>query len=259
MNEFKPRDLLAAEYVLGTLRGGARRRFEHRLQQEPMLAREVAGWQQAFAQLDLHDAPIQPPERVWQAISNSISPQADDHTQAETGAANHDQFAASFKRSDPVRVPAYRRAGLWQLTSAALAACLVIALLWPVSTVHKDVSSSVQPIAILSPTSPDSAAHLIAGYDARQRTLVFTPLNVVAPDSQHSLQLWRIGADKKPVSLGLLNRSGATQFSAEQLPALDGITLAVSLEPAAGSPTGQPTGRVLYAGVVTIALNNPEK
>ncbi len=259
MNELKPRDLLAAEYVLGTLRGGARRRFERRLQQEPMLVREVAGWQQAFAQLDLHDTPIQPPERVWQAISTRIPPGIDDRTQAETGAANHDQYATDLKRSEPVRIPAYRRAGLWQLTSAALAACLVAALLWPASTVHRDVPSAVQPIAVLSPTSPDSAAHLIAGYDAHQRTLVFTPLNVVAPDSQHSLQLWRIGADKKPVSLGLLNRSGTTQVSAEQLPALEGITLAVSLEPAAGSPTGQPTGRVLYAGVVTIALNEFEK
>jgi len=259
MNEFKSKDLLAAEYVLGTLRGGARQRFERHLREDPMLAREVAGWQQAFAQIDLHDEPIKPPDRVWQAISMRLQSDIDDRAQASIGASNQDQYAAGHKISDAVRLPAYKTARLWQLTSAALAACLVIALVWPVATVHRDDLSSVQPIAVLSPTSPNAGAHLIAGYDARQRTLVFTPLNVAAPDSQHSLQLWRIGADKKPVSLGLLNPTGMTQVGVEQLSTLDGITLAVSLEPAAGSPTGQPTGTVLYAGVVTVAQNNLEQ
>jgi anti-sigma-K factor RskA len=258
MNELKPKDLLAAEYVLGTLRGGARRRFEHRLQKDPMLVREVAGWQQAFSQMDLHDAPIRPPDHVWEAISMRLPPDIDTRAQANIGASNQDQYD-NQKISDPVRVPAHRTARLWQLTSAALAACLVIALVWPISTVNRDAPSSVQPIAVLSPTSPNSGAHLIAGYDARRRALVFTPLNVATPDSQHSLQLWRIGADKKPVSLGLLNPAGMTRIDVEQLSTLEGITLAVSLEPAAGSPTGQPTGSVLYAGAVTLALNKSGK
>lgn len=259
MNEFKPDDLLAAEYVLGTLRGGARRRYEHHIANDPAVAREVAAWQQAFAQLDLYDEPVQPPAHVWQTISERLPRDTTAQDNRKDDASNQDLYTNTQASSVKPGFDTARRTRIWQLTSAALAACLVIALFWPDATDHRDVPANIRPIAVLSPTTPDSAARLIAGYDARQRTLVFTPLNMTTTDAQHSLQLWRIGADKKPVSLGLLDPGESTRIGLEQLSTLEGITLAVSLEPAGGSPTGQPTGAVLYAGVVTLALNAPDK
>ena len=258
MNEFKPTDLLAAEYVLGTLRGGARRRFESRLKDDAALAREVAGWQQTFVHLDLHEAPIQPPAHVWQAICERLPAQAQ-HAHSRDSAAAAQKPLAAPGTAPPQFNPykARRTTRFWQWTSGALAACLAIVLFWPVATDDRDNTAAVQPIAVLSPTTAGSGAHLIAAYDARRQALVFTPLNVTQPDAQHSLQLWRIGADKKPVSLGLLNPGDITSIALEQRASLDGITLAVSLEPAGGSPTGQPTGSVLYAGVVKLALNLP--
>ncbi|ETF04565.1 hypothetical protein W822_05330 [Advenella kashmirensis W13003] len=258
MNESKPDDLLAAEYVLGTLRGGARHRFEQQIANNPALVREVAAWQQAFAHLDLNDEPVQPPARVWQAISERLS------RDAAQAARNEDTFNQAHypdtqESSAPPRFDMARKVKIWQMTSAALAACLVVALFWPDSVGRRDDAALVRPIAVLSSTTPNSVSHLIAGYDARQRSLMFTPLNVTTTDAQHSLQLWRIGADKKPVSLGLLDPGKRTRIDYETLSTLEGMTLAVSLEPAGGSPTGQPTGAVLYAGVVALASNAPGK
>jgi len=259
MNETKPDDLLAAEYVLGTMRGGARRRFEQQIANNPALAREVADWQQAFAYLDLTDEPVQPPARVWQAISARLSHDAPSQAARHDDASNQAHFTDTQASSAQPRVDVARKARIWQITSAALAACLVVALFWPNTTDHREVAAIVRPVAVLSATTPDAASHLIAGYDARQRALVFTPLNVSTTDAQHSLQLWRIGADKKPVSLGLLDTGKSTRIGVEELSTLEGVTLAVSLEPAGGSPTGQPTGAVLYAGVVTLAVNARDK
>ncbi len=259
MNETKPDDLLAAEYVLGTLRGGARLRFEQQIANDPALAREVAEWQQAFAYLDLTDEPVQPPARVWQAISARLSRDASTQAARNDDASNQAQYTDTRVSSAQPRLDVARKARIWQMTSAVLAACLVVALFWPNSTDHRDGAAIVRPVAVLSATTPDSASHLIAGYDARQRALVLTPLNVSTTDAQHSLQLWRIGADKKPVPLGLLDTGKSTRIGFEALSTLEGVTLAVSLEPAGGSPTGQPTGAVLYAGVVAVALNALDK
>jgi anti-sigma-K factor RskA len=65
-------------------------------------------------------------------------------------------------------------------------------------------------------------------------------------------ELWMLpGKDQKAISLGLITTHDAqTVVVAEPLAAkLDQAQgLAMSVEPAGGSPTGLPTGPVLYAG-----------
>lgn len=68
-----------------------------------------------------------------------------------------------------------------------------------------------------------------------------------APQGQVQ-ELWIIAPDAAPVSLGLLG-DGPLVVDYPETP--DGWTLAVSLEPAGGSPTGAPTGPVLAAGTIT--------
>lgn len=68
-----------------------------------------------------------------------------------------------------------------------------------------------------------------------------------APQGQVQ-EVWIIAPDAAPVSLGLLDGESLT-VAYPQAPA--GWTLAVSLEPAGGSPTGAPTGPVLAAGTIT--------
>jgi anti-sigma-K factor RskA len=63
--------------------------------------------------------------------------------------------------------------------------------------------------------------------------------------------LWLIAEGGAPVSLGLLEPQGPSRITVpdDLRPVLAGATLAVSDEPPGGSPTGQPTGAVLAAGV----------
>ena len=65
-------DRLAAEHVAGTLRGGARRRFESLLPAHPQLRAAVRAWQDRLMPLTLVVAPIEPPASVWQRIESRI-------------------------------------------------------------------------------------------------------------------------------------------------------------------------------------------
>ena len=63
---------LARDYALGTLVGGARRRFERLLQASPEARAEVTRWQEELASLAAALPPLQPREQVWQNISQRL-------------------------------------------------------------------------------------------------------------------------------------------------------------------------------------------
>ena len=68
----KLRDRLSAAYVLGTLRGGARRRFESYLKDSALIQREVGQWQDRLHPMAEFAGGIKPPARVWAAIERHI-------------------------------------------------------------------------------------------------------------------------------------------------------------------------------------------
>ncbi|MBE7420721.1 MAG: anti-sigma factor [Ideonella sp.] len=74
MNLLQPErlDRLAREYALGTLHGGARRRFEQLLVDVPLAGRVVVRWQQRFDVLAAGVPPLQPREQVWQRLSQRL-------------------------------------------------------------------------------------------------------------------------------------------------------------------------------------------
>jgi anti-sigma-K factor RskA len=67
-------DKLASEYVLGTLRGRARRRFEQILRLHPTAQSAVHAWEDRLGRLASSVAPVKPPERVWAGIETSLHP-----------------------------------------------------------------------------------------------------------------------------------------------------------------------------------------
>ncbi len=266
MNERTHYEMAAAEYVLGTLRGPARRRFEVLMAKDAALAAEVCRWQEALSALDASDVPLEPPGRVWRTIQLRLP--------AQSGVV-----AAGFREPSVAkeRVPRLldgsdgadgvvpgpapdRNAGVrgsarkaphgWQLLSFALAASLVAVLFWPRLLVWNEVDTAPHPVAVLASTQTGSAQQMVASFDARHQKLVLTPLNMQMPEAGHSLQLWLIAKGQKPASLGLIKAQASTVIALDKDRLGSGVTLAVSLEPAGGSPTGQPTGAVLYAGKV---------
>ena len=78
MNYLQPErlDRLAREYVLGTLTGGARRRFERVLATSPAASLAVGAWQQRFSVLAAAVPPLQPREATWQQLERRLFPVA---------------------------------------------------------------------------------------------------------------------------------------------------------------------------------------
>ena len=223
-------DRLAAEYVLGTLRGPARRRFESLLPAHPALRAAVARWQGALMPLATTVRPVQPSPRVWRGIEARL-------------------FAQRQAAGTP---PA--KAGWWQsvltwraATGLASATALVLGL-------ALTIPPAAQPpvLVVLAPSDAAAGAALqnarfVASVSADGRGLVLRPIDTVAPGPQRALELWAVPRQGAPRSLGLVAGQGATQVIRTEL-LRDTAAFAVSVEPAGGSPTGAPTGPIISVG-----------
>ena len=66
-------DRLASEYVLGTLHGAARRRFDKLLTESPAARAAVRAWEQRLTALAESVPPVTPPARVWAATEARIT------------------------------------------------------------------------------------------------------------------------------------------------------------------------------------------
>ena len=67
------REKLASEYVIGTLRGRARARFQALLRYDPGLRQIVAEWEARLTPLAVAAGEIAPPTRVWRAVAQRIA------------------------------------------------------------------------------------------------------------------------------------------------------------------------------------------
>lgn len=215
MNDKHQRDdALSAEYALGTLRGNARLRFEKRLAQEPELAQQLARWQNMLSGLDRDLVPQIPPERVWKKITLNL-PQ-------------------------PVRKKTLKPYWGW-LVAAGLAAFTLISH-------FQGRTPEVMPLTVLN--NAQQQAQWVVSSSSDHRQLVLTPMKPIAVAAQNSLQLWLIPGGQKPISLGLIDDRAPTQLTLKQITLPPGAVVAISLEPHGGSPTSQPTGPVLFSGVL---------
>jgi anti-sigma-K factor RskA len=98
-------------------------------------------------------------------------------------------------------------------------------------------------------------ARVIARLSRDRRTLELKPARAVIAGQNQSYELWLLPAEGgPPVSLAVLGsldaRFPVPSAQAERL--RTGGKLAVSVEPAGGSPMGAPTGPVILVGAITI-------
>lgn len=207
-------DLLAAEYALGTLRGLARRAFARRMARDAFLDRRVAAWEERFALLALRFRPVAPSPAVWPAIE--------------------------------ARIGAPVRSG-WRALAAAAAVIAVLGLGWLTWQELRPPQAS----AVIA--EAEGAELWRVDVDARgDRIAIDALVKVRVPDAR-SRELWALPEGGAPVSLGLMPASGRIDVALDdrQRVALAAAkNIAVSDEPAGGSPTGAPTGDVLYVAAL---------
>jgi anti-sigma-K factor RskA len=236
------RDRLAAEYALGTLRGLARRRFERMMESDRALQQQVEAWELRLNRLAETAPAIAPPARVWQRVSQRLGiPEA----------KRRSLWSMLFGGAS-VRIPGLAESGLWNFVdfwrpaALATAAAAVALAIYIASTVP--VAAPITHIAVLNDQSNKPA--LVANLQAADNRLVVRSVLTAPAGAGKVHELWLLPpGESAPVSLGLLT-AGETiiQLSLGSAGALVNGGLAVSLEPAGGSPTGLPTGPVLFAG-----------
>jgi anti-sigma-K factor RskA len=206
-------DRLASEYVLGTLRGRARRRFERWLV-SPQVKAMVTAWEERLAGLEPPMEKVTPPANVWRGIEGRLE------LRSKRGTMRWLAIAASV----------------------LLVAVLGVMMLQKPS---KPDLLATQRAAIAAEQTIYWQVDLL-GQNEEVRIRVQAPHDL---ESGKALELWALPDGGSPVSLGLLPTQGEFHrvLTAAQRTALAGSKqLAVSLEPAGGSPTGLPTGPVLH-------------
>ena len=225
---------LAAEYVVGTLQGRARRRFELLARDDRELAAIVRRWEDELNPLGERVKPIEPPARVWAAIEARIAPQR--RGAADTEASSAEGFWSSL--------PFWRSLGM---IAAGLASVLVAAVLW----LSPERPADAEPAFVAVLTSSDSVARMVVSLHAPGE-LQIRMVKPWAGIEGKSLELWVLPKNGAPRSLGLIDERGDTRIrlAAGDARFQGANALAVSMEPRGGSPSGQPTGPVLCSGTI---------
>jgi anti-sigma-K factor RskA len=228
---------LAAEYALGTLRGRARARLQRWMREDAALARAVAEWEARLAPLAAAVAPVAPPARVWAAIRARLG---------EPGAGLWHSLAF------------WRGLGL-AASGAAAALFAAVTLLSPPPPVPAPAPVVVRLpaaemagiyLAVLSDPKTDRPRLLVTANRHSEQLQVRT-LDPAIRVPGKDLELWALPAAGAPRSLGVVGRderATLTLAAAAERTLGEVPSLAVSLEPAGGSPSGAPTGPVLAAG-----------
>ena len=273
MTQAEPDDqeLLAAEYVLGTLDAEERARARALVAMDPGFAAIVRAWERRLGELNVLVAAVEPPPDIWDRIKAGIAGTPPGEEVRAPAAEPPAPEQATFEDRGPQilrlrrRVRRWRKVSLWLFLIAAAGAGLsalrelhpeyLPAELRPkmktlevTKTVEIPSPKPAQFVAVLEKDGAQPA--FLLSFDLERRTLMVR--NVSAPaQAGKSYQLWLISSKlSSPRSLGVI---GTEEYGRPQLAAFDPVilysaTYSVSLEPEGGSRTGTPTGPMLYSG-----------
>ncbi|WP_421852923.1 anti-sigma factor [Novosphingobium sp.] len=235
---------LAAEHALGLLEGEDLAEARRRMLADPEFARSVADWQARLAPMLDDVEPVEPDPAVWSRIEAAV---------------------ATSPRGEVIQLRrAVRR---WQIgTGFAAAASVILALLAirpapPTPAMNPGLiaagstaesSAQGKVLAVTLAPGPQSGPVMLVYIPAQRRMLAVG--SGFAKSAAHDYQLWLIPPGSKPLPLGILSGDGVQTMELPKalVQTIDHrASIAVSLEPKGGSPTGLPTGPVLASGKVT--------
>ncbi len=229
LNQPERLELLAASYTLGVLRHRARARFERLCVSSTSARIATQLWEDRLLPLALELPMVAPSTALWPRIQQRI-------------AAGRDQIGV------PADLDQRRRGRRWWQVAAAASVIAITLLVGKLTIWHE---TAWQAFAVLAQAhaapswrverSPDTASiyiHTIAS---------------ITLEASKDYELWVLPRVGQPVSLGLLPRSGNLQrklTTEQRRMLLTALQVAVSVEPAGGSPTGLPTGPVIVVAPI---------
>ena len=240
-------DRIAAQYALGVLRGGARRRLERLAHEEPAVRAAIHRWQARLAGVAELQAAAEPVDKVWCGIEERLGWKA-----AEERASPAATRAAAPRAAGPGAGGWWQRLWsapvFWRGAAAAMAVVAVLAIGIGMHLAQQREAAPADVIAVLNDDRAQPA--MLVSWDAASGDLVVRRLDHLKLNDRQVLQLWALPAGGKPQSLGLIARVPQARLALAQPPTAV-PALAASIEPAGGSPSADgPSGPVVFKGPV---------
>ncbi len=222
------RDALAGEYVLGTLDARSAARVTAALASDAALREAVAAWERRLAPLSALAALEAPPEGLWQRIDAALS---------------------------PTTAPRRPWLALWRVW--AIGATLAAAAFAGIAYVPRAPAPRIMAVLVGGQSQPAFAAEVMPGgglHLAAMTSLAGTRPQL--PDGRQ-WQLWgQPPGATEPTSLGMIPMHGsAVNIAAPAVQPQKNMLIMISVEPPGGSPTGQPSGPVVFFGRLMPASN----
>ncbi|MCB1475619.1 MAG: anti-sigma factor [Rhodobiaceae bacterium] len=223
------RDQRAAEYVLGTLPPEERAAVALEARTNAGLAAEIAWWQARLSPLADMIEPVAPPPHLRDRIL----------ARANMPSAANDKVVAGLRR----------RLRYWQAGAAAAGIAAVILagtmLTGPLASFGKRGDTYVAMV-----TQDGQTPAMLVSVDTKSGQVQVLPLRVERP-AGHSLEIWYIAGENAPRSVGLLGDGDTlTSLRVSGIPLAESGVFALTVEPPGGSPSGKPTGPVVYSGTL---------
>lgn len=229
-------DALAAAYVLGTLKGRTRHRFEQVQQRQPALQQAVQDWTQRLAPMLLALPPVTPRPTLWLAIERSTLRPTQSHANV------------------PAKQTWWQR-WLAPIPAGALAMGLVLGAVAPVllqqmnTALPGEAQLPASYVGVLG--TADGSPGLIVSSLRKGRTIDIKQISAVATPAGFVRYLWRIDKDKNILALGPVPDGPWVQMGlsapAEKM-FFSAVELAVTLEPVGSHPVA-PSQAFVYRGL----------
>jgi anti-sigma-K factor RskA len=228
------RKRLADAYVLGSLHGAARARFERLMRDDASLRMLVDKSSAQWNQLTEVVPPVAPPAHVWNDIQNRIQPQPNKQSEEKL----------SFLQS---------RIGFWKAWAIASTVTAIFLGMNMMQLKPAQIDASANFFALITDDAQSRASWVI-GADKDANTMSVKALSPQPLADDRVFQLWvKVKNENKVRSVGLISPAGETNLALDKSisAVLDSIEkFGVSVEPLGGSPTGQPTTTPLYHGKI---------
>ncbi len=236
-------DMLAAEYVLGTLPAAERAAAALRARRDKPLAAAIDAWERRLGPLAESVAPREAPANIWPEIKARVDALEEVLQTPEQTTAQIIGIESRLRR--------------WRGAAVAASALAASLMLFVGYREFARVPQEKTLVAVLQKDAQSPA--FLVSVDLETRVLTIRAV-AAEPQRGKSYELWLVHDElKSPRSLGLVGSGPFTvvrpQLTAYSPQMIEQATLAVSLEPEGGSPTGVPTGPVLFAGKLIQATN----
>ena len=246
---------LAASHALGTLRGGARRRFESLARQDPSIRAVALVWQGRMGSLVELQADAVPSSAVWTRIANLMEAEKEAAAmRAARGAPSRGSTARSIWAS----------LGLWRGATAAgtLAALLAVVVGADLNeqlsgqrgqlaqlSARLAATPEIKYVAVLADDKANPS--MLVTFDPKNNRLVLKRVGQYQEQADRSLELWALPPGRSPLSLGVLGREPVMRLVSSGRAVQETPAMAITLEPIGGAPAGGgPTGPIVFSGAV---------